>query len=141
LKENNLLESTLILYTSDNGFSFGEHGLIDKRHMYEESMRIPLLAHCPELIKPNTKVSEFIQNLDFAPTILEAAGYQAPQDMEGKSFLSLLKGEKTPQRFRCGAAACGRPQSGTCILIINLQTEIYACTANIFKPRIDANER
>ncbi|MGH7598260.1 MAG: sulfatase family protein [bacterium] len=98
LEKNDLLESTLILYTSDNGFSFGEHGLIDKRHMYEESVRIPLLAHCPELIKPNTEVSEFIQNVDFAPTILEAAGYQAPAEMEGKSFLSLLKGEKTPWR-------------------------------------------
>jgi N-acetylglucosamine-6-sulfatase len=98
LKKNDLLESTLILYTSDNGFSLGEHGLIDKRQMYEESMRIPLLAHCPELIKPNTKVSAFIQNVDFAPTILEVAGYQAPEDMEGKSFLSLLKGETTPWR-------------------------------------------
>lgn len=98
LKQSNLLESTLILYTSDNGFSFGEHGLIDKRHMYEESIRIPLLAHCPELIKPNTKVSEFIQNVDFAPTILEAAGYQAPDDMEGRSFLSLLQGDKPSWR-------------------------------------------
>ncbi len=98
LKKNGLLESTLILFSSDNGFSFGEHGLIDKRHMYEESVRIPLLAHCPELIKPGTKIAEFIQNVDFAPTILEAAGYQVPQDMDGKSFLSLLKGEKMPWR-------------------------------------------
>ena len=98
LKKNGLLESTLILYSSDNGFSCGEHGLIDKRHMYEESIRLPLLAHCPELIKPNTIVSELVQNVDFAPTILEAAGYQPPAMMEGKSFLPLLRGEKIPWR-------------------------------------------
>jgi N-acetylglucosamine-6-sulfatase len=55
----------------DNGFSLGEHGLIDKRHMYEESMRVPLLAYSPGFIKPGIKVSELVQNIDIAPTFLD----------------------------------------------------------------------
>jgi N-acetylglucosamine-6-sulfatase len=98
LKNRGFLESTLILYTSDNGFSLGEHGLIDKRHMYEESIRIPLLAHCPEIIRPHTVVDPFIQNVDLAPTMLEAAGIDPPKTMQGGSFLLFLKGETIPWR-------------------------------------------
>jgi N-acetylglucosamine-6-sulfatase len=98
LKNKGFLESTLILYTSDNGFSLGEHGLIDKRHMYEESIRIPLLAHCPEIIPAGTVVDPFIQNVDIAPTVLEAAGIEPPKTMQGQSFLRLLKGETIPWR-------------------------------------------
>ncbi len=98
LQENGLAESTLVFYMGDNGFSFGEHGLIDKRHMYEESMRVPLLAYCPEFIKPQTKVKQMVQNIDIAPTILEAAGLQAPSQMDGKSFLPLLEGQEIPWR-------------------------------------------
>ncbi|WP_316814193.1 sulfatase [Pedobacter heparinus] len=94
LKENGLLESTLIIYMGDNGFSFGEHGLIDKRTAYEESMRVPMLAHCPDLIKPGTLVKEVVANIDVASTLLETAGLKAPSYMDGKSFLPLLKGEK-----------------------------------------------
>lgn len=125
LKKNGLLQSTLILYSSDNGFSFGEHGLIDKRHMYEESMRIPMLAHCPELIKPGgTKISEFIQNVDLAPTILAAAGCQAPEQMEGKSFLSLLKGESTPWRDTVFYVYWERPFPHT-PTVLGIRTEKY----------------
>ena len=98
LKDSGLAESTLILYMGDNGFCFGEHGLIDKRHMYEESMRVPLLAYCPDLIKPGTRVSKMVQNIDIAATILEAAGLQAPAHMDGRSFLPLLQGKEVPWR-------------------------------------------
>ncbi|MDQ3252749.1 MAG: DUF4976 domain-containing protein, partial [Acidobacteriota bacterium] len=77
---------------------FGEHGLIDKRTAYEESMRVPMLAHCPELIKPNTKVNQVVANIDIAPTLLEAAGLKAPAQMDGQSFLRLAQGEQTAWR-------------------------------------------
>lgn len=101
LEKAGLAESTLVFYMGDNGFSFGEHGLIDKRHMYEESMRVPLLAYCPGLIKPGTKVGQMVQNIDIAPTILEAAGLKAPDYMDGRSFLPLLQGEKSRGGMRC----------------------------------------
>jgi arylsulfatase A-like enzyme len=98
LKEMGQLESTLVFYMGDNGFCFGEHGLIDKRHMYEPSMRVPLLAYCPELIQPGTKVPHLVQNIDIAPTILEAAGAETPAHMDGRSFLPLLAGKETSWR-------------------------------------------
>jgi arylsulfatase A-like enzyme len=93
LEQSGLAQSTLVFYMGDNGFCLGEHGLIDKRHMYEESMRVPLLAWCPGLIKPGTRIGEMIQNIDIAPTILTAAGFKAPSQMDGQSFLPLLTGE------------------------------------------------
>jgi len=98
LEKAGLAESTLVFYMGDNGFSFGEHGLIDKRHMYEESMRVPLLAYCPGLIKPGTTIKQMVQNIDIAPTILEAAGLKAPDYMDGRSFLPLLAGREIPWR-------------------------------------------
>ncbi len=98
LKANGLDKETLVIYMGDNGFAFGEHGLIDKRTAYEASMRVPLLARCPALIKPGTKVKQMVLNLDIAPTILELAGIQEPSQMQGKSFLPLLKGQQTPWR-------------------------------------------
>jgi arylsulfatase A-like enzyme len=89
---------TLILYMGDNGFVFGEHGLIDKRHMYEESIRVPLLAYCPGTIDPGTVVKELVQNIDIAPTILELAGISRPERMDGMSFYPLLR--KTNVRWR-----------------------------------------
>jgi arylsulfatase A-like enzyme len=94
LEETGLDKSTVIFYMGDNGFSLGEHGLIDKRQMYEESMRVPLLAYAPSLIKPGTKVTGLIQNIDIAPTILELSGIKTPEQMDGKSFVPFLKGEK-----------------------------------------------
>ena len=82
----------------DNGFSLGEHGLIDKRQMYEESVRVPLLAYSPGFIKPGIKISELVQNIDIAPTILDLAGIKTPDQMDGKSFVPLLKGEHTEWR-------------------------------------------
>jgi N-acetylglucosamine-6-sulfatase len=101
LKKEGLLESTLIIYMGDNGFQFGEHGLIDKRDAYEASMRIPMLAYCPQLIKPGTVVKQVVSNIDVAPTLLEAAGLKAPKYMDGLSYLPLLQG-KTPATWRKG---------------------------------------
>lgn len=98
LKSTGLDKSTVVIYMGDNGFSFGEHGLIDKRHMYEESMRVPLLVWCPEMIDANTKVSQMIQNIDIAPTILEMAGIKKPVQMQGESFVPLLQGKDIPWR-------------------------------------------
>jgi N-acetylglucosamine-6-sulfatase len=98
LKEQGLLESTLVLFTSDNGFLFGEHGLIDKRTMYEPSIRVPLLAHCPELFPANQRIKQMITNLDYAPTILSAAGVTVPETIQGQSFLELAAGKPVPWR-------------------------------------------
>jgi N-acetylglucosamine-6-sulfatase len=98
LRKAGVDQSTLVFYMGDNGFSFGEHGLIDKRHMYEESMRVPLLAYCPELIKPGTRISQMVQNLDIGPTVLAAAGLETPDHMDGKSLVPLLEGREIPWR-------------------------------------------
>ncbi|WP_019991466.1 sulfatase family protein [Rudanella lutea] len=93
LDENGLTETTMVVYMGDNGFSFGEHGLIDKRHMYEESMRVPLLIRCPAVVKAGTKLTQVVQNIDIAPTLLEWAGLPKPAQMQGDSFLPLLQGQ------------------------------------------------
>lgn len=98
LEETKLLDSTLIMYMGDNGFCLGEHGLIDKRQMYEESIRVPMMAHCPELIKPGSSLPQMVQNIDVAPTVLDLAGLETPKDMDGKSFLPLLKGKEVKWR-------------------------------------------
>lgn len=101
LKEEGLLESTLIIYMGDNGFQFGEHGLIDKRVAYEASMRVPMLAFCPEIIKPGTVITDVVANIDIAPTLLEAAGLKSPSYMDGMSFYNQLKSHKA-ENWRTG---------------------------------------
>ena len=98
LKKEGLDKNTLVIYMGDNGFQFGELGLIDKRDMYEASIRVPMLARAPGLIKPGTKVEQMVMNIDIAPTILEVAGKEKPPHMQGNSFLPLLKGEQVPWR-------------------------------------------
>ena len=98
LKENNMYESTMIIYMGDNGFSFGEHGLIDKRHFYEESARVPLLVCCPALFKGGRTESRLIQNVDIAPSILEIFGIRKPEQMQGLSFVGLLRGKEVKWR-------------------------------------------
>lgn len=98
LRDKGLLESTLIIFTSDNGFLFGEFGMIDKRSMYEPSIRVPLIVHCPETIEGGQRRKEMIVNLDFAPTILEAAGAPVPDTIQGRSFLPLLEGRSVKWR-------------------------------------------
>lgn len=98
LKERGQLESTLIVFMGDNGFSFGEHGLIDKRTAYEWSMRVPLLLHCPEVLPAGTTLKGMVANIDLAPTFLEAAGAPIPQGYDGESFWKMAKGENQPWR-------------------------------------------
>ncbi len=98
LRKRGELDSTLVIYMGDNGFAFGEHGLIDKRTAYEESMRVPLLARCPALFQGGRKVKEVVAGLDIMPTVLEAAGAEIPSGLDGKSWLPLVKGEKTQWR-------------------------------------------
>jgi len=94
LDKNGLTENTIVIYTSDQGFYLGEHGWFDKRFMYEESFRTPLVVRYPREIKPGTVVYQLVQNLDFAPTFLDYAGVKAPADMQGLSFRKLVNGEK-----------------------------------------------
>lgn len=98
LQQQGLDKNTLIIYMGDNGFSFGEHGLIDKRHFYEESVKVPFLVYCPELFKGGQTIQKMVQNIDVAPTILSAAGLQQPADMPGRSFLPLLKADSVHWR-------------------------------------------
>lgn len=92
LEENGLMGNTMIVYTSDQGFYMGEHGWFDKRFMYEESFRTPLMVRLPGGKKGD--IDEMVQNIDYGPTILDLAGVKVPSDMHGVSFLPLLKGEK-----------------------------------------------
>ena len=98
LRKRGLLEDTLIIFTSDNGFQFGEHGLIDKRTMYEASIKVPLLVHCPSLFAGGQRRSNLILNIDFAPTLLEAAGVARPESIQGDSFYGLLDGSRSDWR-------------------------------------------
>lgn len=91
-----LASSTLIVYTSDNGFVLGEHGLIDKRHAYEKSMRVPMVAYAPGLITAGDTVTQLVRNIDIAPTILALAGVQPAWEMDGQSVLPALRGEPVP---------------------------------------------
>lgn len=93
LENEGIADNTMVIYMGDNGFSFGEHGLIDKRHAYEESMKVPFLVWAPGIMKEKKVVEAMVQNIDVAPTVLELAGLEAPDHFQGKSFLPLLKGE------------------------------------------------
>ena len=93
LKEKGLLENTLVVYTSDQGFYMGEHGWFDKRFMYEESMRTPLIMRLPDGFTRRGDITEMVQNIDYGPTFLDLAGVEIPSDMHGVSLLPLLKGE------------------------------------------------
>jgi len=98
LKERGELDNTLVVYMGDNGFLFGEHGLIDKRNAYEESIRVPLILHYPKRFKPGTRIDQVVTNIDIAPTLLEAAGLGTPKQMDGQSFYGLLRGKRMPWR-------------------------------------------
>jgi N-acetylglucosamine-6-sulfatase len=99
LKETGQLDNTVIVFTSDNGYFYGEHGLsVERRLAYEESIRMPLLIRYPKAIKGGVVRDEFALNIDLAPTLLELAGVSAPVAMEGRSLVPLLKGAKTQWR-------------------------------------------
>lgn len=99
LKEHDLEQNTVVMYSSDQGFYLGEHGWFDKRFMYEESFRMPLVAKWPGVIKPGRRNGDLVQNIDFAETFLDIAGAGIPDDMQGKSLVPLLKDE-TPADWR-----------------------------------------
>lgn len=98
LDENGLTENTIVVYTSDQGFYLGEHGWFDKRFMYEESLRTPMLMRYPNEIKPGLQVSQMIQNIDFAPTFLDYAGAAIPGDIQGESFRQVVNGTASEWR-------------------------------------------
>ena len=93
LRETGRLDNTLIIFTSDNGYFYGEHGLtVERRLPYEESVRTPLLMHWPQVIKPGTRAEGLATSIDLAPTITEAAGIGIPSGMQGKSQLPVISG-------------------------------------------------
>ena len=96
LNEAGLSRDTIVIYTSDQGFFLGEHGMFDKRFMYEDSLRIPFLIRYPREIKPGSVNDDIVTNVDFAETFLDYAGVDIPDDMQGRSIRPLLKG-KTPK--------------------------------------------
>jgi N-acetylglucosamine-6-sulfatase len=101
LEANDLASSTTILFMGDNGFLFGEHGLIDKRNAYEESMRVPLLAYGPGQVPAGVVVESLAANLDIAPTVLDIAGVQqAPDQFEGVSLLPAISGDESAAERR-----------------------------------------
>lgn len=102
LKKNGLFENTVIVYTSDQGMLLGEHDYIDKRWMYEESIRMPLIIHHPAMTGKGTRNDWLINNADFAPTLLAFAGVKRPAYMQGHSFAGALSGAKQPADWRTG---------------------------------------
>ncbi len=94
LDDEGLADNTIVVYTSDQGFYLGEHGWFDKRWIFEESLRSPLLVRWPGVTKPGTSSPRLVSNIDFAETFLEAAGLPIPEDMQGRSLVPLLKGQE-----------------------------------------------
>jgi arylsulfatase A-like enzyme len=99
LDRSGLARTTIVVYTSDQGFFLGDHGLFDKRFMYEESLRMPFLVRWPAVIKPGSRSDAMVLNVDFAETFLEAAGVAVPNAMQGRSMLRVWQG-RTPADWR-----------------------------------------
>ena len=99
LDESGLADNTLVAYTSDQGFYLGDHGWFDKRFMYEESLRSPLIMRMPGTIRPGSVNDDIVLNLDFGPTFLDLAGVDVPADMQGEPFTEMLSG-RTPEDWR-----------------------------------------
>ncbi len=99
LDESGLAKNTIVFYTADQGFYLGDHGWFDKRFMYEESLRMPLLVRYPKEIKPGSVNEDIVLNLDFGPTFLDFAGVAKPEDMQGRSIRRILR-RKTPKDWR-----------------------------------------
>ena len=100
LEQQGLLDNTLVVYTSDQGFYMGEHGWFDKRFMYEESLNTPLLMRLPRGYERRGEIDEMVQNIDHAPTFLQMAGAEVPEDIQGVSLLPLIQGKKSPRKWR-----------------------------------------
>jgi N-acetylglucosamine-6-sulfatase len=102
LKDHQMLENTVIIYTSDQGMMLGEHDYMDKRWMYEESMRVPFIVRYPKSIPAGSSTKTLISNVDFAPTLLDFADVAAPPSMQGRSFRSILETGQQPKNWRTG---------------------------------------
>ncbi|QDT66679.1 sulfatase family protein [Calycomorphotria hydatis] len=100
LEETNQLDNTLIIYTADQGFMLGEHDYQDKRWMYEESQRMPFLVRYPKTVEAGQRLDSIIENVDFAPTMLEFAGVEIPGSVQGRSFKSFLESGKEPDNWK-----------------------------------------
>ena len=124
LEKQGALENTLVVYMGDNGFLLGEHGLFDKRVMYEPSIRVPLLAHCPALFRAGQVIDGMALNIDICSTFLDAAGVPAPSNIHGRSLLPLLRGQTAGWReeFPLSLFERGAPHPG----VIGLRTDRYA---------------
>ncbi len=94
LQDSNLLDNTLVVYTSDQGFYMGEHGWFDKRFIYEESLNTPLIMRLPKGYERRGDITEMVQNIDYAPTFLQMAGAIVPPDIQGQSLVPLLVNKK-----------------------------------------------
>lgn len=94
LEDSGLASDTIVVYNSDQGFFLGEHGWFDKRWMYEESLRAPLIVRWPGVVEPGSENTDLVQNLDLAETFLDAAGVEIPDDMQGRSLVPLLRGDR-----------------------------------------------
>ena len=119
LDKDGLAENTIVVYTSDNGFFLGEHGLFDKRLMYEPSIRVPMLMRFPARFKPRIDSTHMILNIDVAPTLLHLAGVPVPSWMHGRSWLPLIEGESAAWReaflyeyYEYPAVHCARKNRG-----------------------------
>jgi arylsulfatase A-like enzyme len=99
LDDEGLAEDTIVLYSADQGFYLGEHGWFDKRWIFEESLRAPLLVRWPGVVQAGSASSSLVSNVDFAATFLDAAGLPIPAEMQGRSLVPLLKGQ-TPKDWR-----------------------------------------
>ncbi len=100
LEQHNLVDNTIVIYTTDQGFYLGEKGWFDKRFMYEQSLAMPMLMKYPKVIEPGTEINALTQNLDFAETFLDFAGVEIPKDMQGKSLKPLVTDEVDSEDFR-----------------------------------------
>jgi len=100
LEETGQLDNTLIVYTADQGFMLGEHDYQDKRWMYEESQRMPFLVRYPKTIPAGQKIDAIVENVDYAPTLLEFAGGSIPASVQGRSFKSMLETGKEPEDWK-----------------------------------------
>jgi len=125
LKEMGIHDETLVIYMGDNGFMFGEHGLIDKRVAYETSIRVPMLVQCPALFEGGKVVDKMVANIDIAPTVMEAMGLEKPKHMDGESFVALSQGKDVPWRdyfLYCYYWEKNFPQSPT---VFSLRSDKY----------------
>jgi len=100
LEDTGQMDNTIIIYTADQGFMLGEHDFQDKRWMYEESQKMPLLVRYPKSVKPGTVVDSCVENVDFAPTMLDMVGIKIPDSMQGKSFKQQLETGKEPAGWK-----------------------------------------